>query len=111
MYEIALYHELTKRGLCCERQVAVPVLFDQIKLHVAFRIDLLVEKKVIVEIKSLEVVPALYKKQLLNYLRLTRLRIGLLINFNENLVKNGITRLFNNRANESAVFPANSMNA
>jgi iron complex transport system substrate-binding protein len=67
-------------------------------MEVGFRIDLLVEERVIVEIKSVETVTSFFKKKLLNHLRLTNLEIGLLINFNEELLKNGITRLFNNYA-------------
>lgn len=67
-------------------------------MDVGFRIDLLVEKKVVVEIKSVEAVVPFFKKKLLNHLRLSNLQIGLLINFNEELLKNGITRLFNNYA-------------
>ena len=67
-------------------------------MDVGFRIDLFVEKKVIVEIKSVESVTSFFKKKLLNHLRLANLHIGLLINFNEELLKNGITRLFNNYA-------------
>jgi GxxExxY protein len=67
-------------------------------MDIGFRIDLLVEKTVIVELKSVEAITPFFKKKLLNHLRLTKLQVGLLINFNEELLKNGITRLFNNYA-------------
>jgi len=101
VYEEVLHYELTKRGLLSERQVPLPVVYDDLKMEVGFRIDLLVEKTVIVEIKSVESVVPFFKKKLLNHLRLSKLEIGLLINFNEELLKNGITRLFNNYANKS----------
>jgi GxxExxY protein len=98
VYEEVLHYELTLRGLLSERQVPLPVIYKEIKMDVGFRIDLLVEKKVIVELKSVETVIPFFKKKLLNHLRLSKLQIGLLINFNEELLKNGITRLFNNYA-------------
>jgi GxxExxY protein len=98
VYEEVLHYELTKRGFLSQRQLPLPVVYDNIKMEVGFRIDLLVEERVIVEIKSVEVVTPFFKKKLLNHLRLTNLEVGLLINFNEELLKNGITRLFNNYA-------------
>lgn len=98
VYEEVLHYELAKRGVFSERQVPLAVVYDEIKMNVGFRIDLFVEKKVIVEIKSVESVTPFFKKKLLNHLRLANLQIGLLINFNEELLKNGITRLFNNYA-------------
>lgn len=98
VYEEVLHYELTKRGLFSQRQVPLPVIYEDIKMDVGFRIDLLVEKKVIVELKSVETITPFFKKKLLNHLRLTKLQVGLLINFNEELLKNGITRLFNNYA-------------
>lgn len=98
VYEEVLHYELTKRGLLSERQVPIPVIYDTIKMEVGFRMDLLVEKKVIVELKSVETVTPFFKKKLLNHLRLAKLHIGLLINFNEELLIKGVTRLFNNYA-------------
>ncbi len=98
VYEEVLHYELTKRGLFSQRQVPLPVIYEEIKMDVGFRIDLLVEKTVIVELKSVETITPFFKKKLLNHLRLTKLQVGLLINFNEELLKNGITRLFNNYA-------------
>jgi GxxExxY protein len=95
VYEEVLQYELIKRGFLCERQVILPVYYENIKMEIGFRADLIVEQKVIVELKSVDIVPPVYKKKLLTYLRLSNLQIGLLINFNEELLKNGITRLFN----------------
>ena len=95
VYEAALVHELKKLGLCCENQVDVPAENDGIKLDVGFRADLIVEKIVIVELKSVENLSAVFKKQLLTYLRLSHLKLGLLVNFNVELMKDGITRIAN----------------
>jgi len=95
VYEAILFHELVKRGLSVERQKSIPVIWDQVFLDIGFRADLIVENKVIVEIKSVEQVSRVHPKQLLTYLRITKLKLGLLINFNEALIKNGITRVAN----------------
>ena len=97
VYEEVMAYELTKKGMIVERQLAIPVHYENIKMDVGFRADLLVDKEVIVEIKSIEAVKPVHKKQVVTYLRLTKNKIGLLINFNEELLKNGITRLFNNQ--------------
>jgi len=99
VYEEVLAYELVTRGLFVERQVPISVHYQNLKMEVGFRADLIVEKEVIVEIKSIEHLAAVHKKQVLTYLRLAKLKIGLLINFNEELLKNGITRLFNNFIN------------
>jgi GxxExxY protein len=96
VYEEVLAFELIKRGLFVERQVPIPVYYEELKMEVGFRADLIVEKMVIVEVKSIETVAPVHKKQVITYLRLTGLKIGLLINFNEELLKHGLTRLFNN---------------
>jgi GxxExxY protein len=98
VYEEVLCFELTKRGFSVKRQMPMPVIYEDLIMDVAFRIDLMVEDLVIVEIKSVEAIGAIHKKQTLNYLRLAGMQIGLLINFNEILLKNGIIRLFNNYA-------------
>ncbi len=94
-YETILEYELGKRGLGVVRQPVVAVNYDSITVESAFRADLIVEGKVIVEVKSLETVLPVHKKQLTTYLKLTGLHLGLLINFNVVLLKNGITRLVN----------------
>ncbi|MFN8325439.1 GxxExxY protein [Flavobacterium sp.] len=96
VYENILFYELQKRGLKVEKQKPLPVIWDDLKMDVGFRTDLIVENKVIVEIKSVEQIINVHPKQLLTYLRLTDLKLGLLINFNEDLIKNGITRIVNN---------------
>ena len=93
VYEAILYHELTKKGLKVERQKPIPVVWDDIHLDIGFRSDLIVEEKVIIEIKSVEKISNVHLKQLLTYIRVTDLRLGLLINFNEALIKNGIKRV------------------
>jgi GxxExxY protein len=98
VYETVLAYELTSRGLRVARQQAIPVIYDEIKMDDGFRADLLVENRVIVELKSLEVVAPVHKKQLLTYLRLSDRRLGLLINFGSELIKDGITRVVNNLA-------------
>lgn len=96
VYEEILFHELNKSGLRLERQKGMPVFWNEIKMDLGFRADLLVEGKVIIEIKSVEALSPVHPKQLLTYLRITNLRLGLLINFNEALIKNGIIRIVNN---------------
>jgi GxxExxY protein len=95
VYEAILYHELTKKGLKVERQKPIPVIWDDIHLDIGFRSDLIVEEKVIIEIKSVETISNVHLKQLLTYIRVTDLKLGLLINFNEALIKNGIKRVVN----------------
>jgi len=100
VYETVLAHELTNRGLLFARQPIVPILYQTVRLDAGFRPDLIVEDKVIVEIKSIETVAPVHKKQLLTYLRLADKRLGLLINFQVNLIKDGITRIVNGLPDE-----------
>jgi GxxExxY protein len=95
VYEAALACELGKRGLRTARQQVVPVTYETIRLEMGFRADLIVEDKVIVEIKSVDEVLPVHRKQPLTYLRLANKRLGLVINFNVALIKDGITRLAN----------------
>ena len=95
VYEIALAFELRERGFRVERQIAVPVKYGSLLFEEGFRIDLLVNDLVIVEVKSIESVIAVHKKILLTYLRLANKRLGLLINFGTELIKNGISRVVN----------------
>ncbi|WP_166387627.1 GxxExxY protein [Polaribacter sp. 11A2H] len=95
VYEEILYHELKKEKLKVERQKVLPVFWDQIKLELGFRADLIIENKVILELKSVAKIAPVHPKQLLTYLKITNLKLGLLINFNEVLIKNGITRIVN----------------
>lgn len=96
VYESAMCYELEKIKISYKRQPEIAVFYEEVKMDVGFRADIIVEDKVIVEIKSVELVSAVHYKQLLTYLRLTELKLGLLVNFNEVLVKDGITRIVNN---------------
>ena len=95
VYEAALAHELRKRGSAVARQVPIPVIYEEVHLELGFYADLVVEDRVIVELKSVEKVSPVHKKQLLTYLRLADKRLGLLINFGEALIKHGISRIVN----------------
>ena len=94
-YERVLAYELTKRGMHVAAQVAIPVVYDGIEFEHAFIADMIVNECVIVELKSVEKVAAAHKKQVITYLKLTGIRLGLLINFGELLIRDGITRLVN----------------
>lgn len=95
VYEAAMLVELKKRGLMAERQVPIAVTYEGEQLEVGFRADLIVEKTVLVELKSVEAVTPLFKKITTNYLKLIPLKLGYLINFNEVHLKDGIMRLVN----------------
>jgi len=95
VYEAALAYELGKRGLSVACQQAVPAVYEAIEIHTAFHADIVVEDSVIVEVKAVESVAPVHKKQLLTYLKLADKRLGLLINFNVYLIKDGITRIAN----------------
>jgi GxxExxY protein len=95
VYEAVLASELQKRGLRLVRQQLIPIVYEGTRFEMGFRADLVVEDKVIVEIKSIAEIVALHKKQLLTYLRLADKRLGLLINFNVAMIKDGITRIVN----------------
>lgn len=99
VYESILYYELTKRGLFVERQKIIPVVWDEIKLDIGFRTDLIIESKLILEIKSIEKITEVHAKQIMTYLKITKIKLGLLINFNVPLIKFGITRVVNNLSN------------
>ncbi len=95
VYEEILSHELKKNNLSIERQKTLPVHYDGIDLEIGFRTDIVVENKVIIEIKSVESINPTHKKQLLTYLRLSNMKLGILVNFNSALIKYGITRIVN----------------
>jgi GxxExxY protein len=95
VYEIVLSHELQQRGLRVTRQVPVSIRYKEMIFDAAFRADLIVEDKVIVELKSVEQVGEAHKKQVQTYLRLTGCKLGFLLNFGEALMKRGITRVVN----------------
>jgi len=95
VYQAALAYELEKRGMRVARQQAIPVVYEAVRIDTGFYADLIVENQVIVEIKAVETVAPVHKKQLLTYLKLADKRLGLLINFNVTLIKAGITRIVN----------------
>ena len=95
VYEACLFYEFTKRGLHVERQVPVPVFYDGVKLDVGFRIDLLVEDCVVIELKAVETMNPIFPLILKNYLRLADKRVGFLMNFNVPKFKDGLRRLIN----------------
>jgi GxxExxY protein len=95
VYEVTLARQLVEMRLDVERQVTVPVQFRGMNFDEGFRADLVVAKKVIIELKSVERLQSVHSKQLLTYLRLTDYRLGLLINFGENLLKDGFKRVVN----------------
>ena len=97
VYETVLASMLSRRGMQVERQLLVGFTFDEIRFDQAFRIDLLVERSVIVEVKSLDKLAAVHRKQVLTCLRLMNLRVGLLLNFGAETMKEGITRVMNDQ--------------
>ena len=92
LYEVCFAHELRKRGYLVERQVSIPIHYDDIVFQEGLRLDFLVEKSVIVELKAIETVNPVWQAQVLSHLRLTGCKLGFLINFNVPLIKNGIRR-------------------
>lgn len=96
VYEEVVCYELIKLGLRYKRQQGVVVIYEDVKMDLGFRTDIIVEDKVIIEIKSVETLAPVHHKQLLTYLKLTDLKLGLLVNFNVDLIKNGVVRIVNN---------------
>lgn len=95
-YEACMLFELHKRGLKAASQVELPVLYEEVKIDVGYRIDLLVEDSIVLELKSVEKINPLHRAQLLSYLKLSNKKLGLLLNFNVVLMKDGIERIANN---------------
>ena len=95
-YEECLFYELQKSGLLIERQKPLPLIYEDIKLDIGYRVDLLIERKLIIELKSVETLNDIHFAQLVTYLKLSNCKLGLLINFNFTLIKNGIKRIANN---------------
>jgi GxxExxY protein len=102
VYEVIIAYELKKRGLTAERQKAMPIIYDDIRFDEAFRSDIVVNGKVIAELKSVEALLPVHAKQVLTQLRLSGLKLGLLINFGEAHLKNGIKRIINGRLDEES---------
>jgi GxxExxY protein len=94
-YQESLYYKIKQRGLLVEKEKAMPLIFEEVKLDCGYRVDLLVENKFIIEIKSVESLTVQHLAQTLTYLRLGNYKLGLLINFNEILLKNGVRRVIN----------------
>lgn len=95
VYEECLYYELTKNGLFVERQKFLSIQYEEVLIEKAFKMDLLIENKVVLEIKSVESINSFHAAQLKNYLRLGNYKLGMLLNFNSQLFKNGIKRIAN----------------
>jgi len=98
-YSTLMVHVLTSRGLVVEAEKPIPLHYEGVQIATAFRADVIVERLVIVELKSIAKVQDVHKKQLLTYLRISGLKLGLLINFGESLIKDGITRIINGKLN------------
>jgi GxxExxY protein len=97
VYEEVMFYELKNEyGLHVQRQESIPVVWKKVRMELGFRADLIVENEVLVELKSVETLAAVHPKQVLTYLKLTGLKLGMLLNFNEALLKNGIKRIANN---------------
>lgn len=94
-YEECLFYELSKKGLIIEKQKVLPLVYEEVKLDAGYRIDLMIEGKLIVEVKSVENLNNLHIAQILTYLKLSKCRLGLLMNFNSVLFKDGIKRIIN----------------
>jgi len=95
-YEECLFYELMKTGLTVEKQKALPLIYEEVKLDAGYRLDIIVENKVIIELKAVEAINDVHLAQVLTYLKLSDCRLGMLINFNVTLIKNGIKRVVNN---------------
>lgn len=93
VYERCLCHELLRRGIPFRSQISLPILYDGVELEPGLRVDLIVDRRVIVELKAADAMHPIYTAQLLTYLKLTGLRVGLLINFNVSLLRDGIRRI------------------
>ena len=100
--DTVLAYELDRRGLQTVRQQAIPLVYEDVRIDTGFRVDLIVEDRVIVEVKSVELLAPVHKKQLLTYLRLADKRLGLLINFQVALIKDGIARIVNGLVEEDS---------
>jgi GxxExxY protein len=100
VYEEILYYELTRMGFHVQRQLLMPIHWDELKIENAYKLDLLVENRLILELKSVNPLPTVYFKQIKTHLTLMDLKYGMILNFKENLMKDGIHRVFNNGGRE-----------
>jgi len=96
VYEECLYYELKKNGLSVKKQVPIPMYYENIKIDCSFRADIIVDDKIIIEIKAVKTLEDIHLAQLLTYLRITNKKLGLLFNFNEKILMNGFKRVVNN---------------
>mgnify|MGYP000874984363 FL=1 len=96
VYEECLYYELKKNGLSVQKQVPIPMYYEGIKIDCSFRADIIVDEKIIIEIKAVKKLEDIHLAQLLTYLRITNKKLGLLFNFNEKILMNGFKRVVNN---------------
>lgn len=101
VYEEILYYELTKMGLKIQRQMLLPITYEELNISNAYKLDLLVEDKLVLELKTLDPLPSVYFKQVRTYLSLLNLKYGMLLNFKVELMKDGIHRVFNNFGDET----------
>ncbi|MCT2563687.1 GxxExxY protein [Chryseobacterium herbae] len=95
VYEECLFYELSKTGLLIERQKLFPIIYEDLKIENAFRLDIMLENKLILEIKTVDYLNSIHKAQLLTYLKMTDCKLGLLLNFQSDVFKNGVTRIVN----------------
>ena len=105
VYEQVLARDLRRQGLYVEQQVPIGIAYDGLSFEVGFRADIIVENKVILELKSIDRITDVHKKQLLTYLRLSNRKLGYLLNFGESLMKNGITRIINGHLDTPTLIP------
>lgn len=96
VYEECLFYEIKKAGLFVEKQKPLPLIYEEVKLDIGYRVDIIVENKVIIEVKSVDALNDVHLAQVLTYLKLSGCKLGMLINFNVALIKNGIKRIVNN---------------
>ncbi|WP_426482918.1 GxxExxY protein [Chryseobacterium sp. R2ACT005] len=96
VYKECMYYELTKAGFLVEKQKFLPIIYEDLKIDNAFKLDLMVESKVILEVKTVEYISPTHKTQLLTYLKMANCKLGLLLNFQSDVFKNGVTRIVNN---------------
>lgn len=94
-YEECLFYELKKQGIKVEKQKALPLIYEDVKMEIGYRVDLMIENKFIIEIKAVEAMNDVHMAQILTYLKLADCKLGMLINFNVSLLKNGVRRVIN----------------
>ncbi|MBL3549216.1 MULTISPECIES: GxxExxY protein [Chryseobacterium] len=95
VYEECMFYELTKAGLLVEKQKLLPIVYEDLRIENAFRLDIIIENKLILEIKTVDYINPTHKAQLLTYLKMTNCKLGLLLNFQSNVFKDGVTRVVN----------------